>query len=97
MEVHLKYLIGIGGVLLLQAAISYATILAGTGNGSFVGLGAMLFALYGIPITAIINLLLIRKQKKNPQRSNIKMLILVSSILPIVQLSLLIAQKVLDL
>jgi hypothetical protein len=94
---HLNYIVGIGGVLFVQLAISYVTILAGTGNGSFVGLGAMLFALYGIPITAIVNFLLIRKHRKSPKRSNIVLLIVVSSILPILQLALLTAQKVFDL
>lgn len=39
--------IGTGGVLLFQAAFSYAIILAGTGNGSFIGLGATLLPLLG--------------------------------------------------
>jgi hypothetical protein len=63
----LNYLVVVGGVLLVQAAISYATILAGTGNGSFVGLGAMLLALYGIPATAILNFLLLRRHRRNPK------------------------------
>ncbi|MDX1914360.1 MAG: hypothetical protein SFU55_02150 [Methylophilus sp.] len=93
----MNYLVGVGGVLLIQTAISYATILAGTGNGSFVGLGAMLFALFGIPGTAITNFLIIQTHRKNPKQSNITMLMIISSILPILQLTLLIAQKVFDL
>ena len=93
----MNYTVGVGGVLLLQLAISYATVLAGTGNGSFVGLGAMIFALYGIPATAIANFALVRRQRKNPQRSNVVLLILISSVLPIVQLALLIAQMVFNL
>jgi hypothetical protein len=93
----LNYKVGIGAVLLVQAVISYATILAGTGNGSFVGLGAMLFALFGMPVTAITNFFIIRGHRKNPKRSNIISLIVISSILPILQIALLIAQKVFDL
>ncbi|MGV3581148.1 MAG: hypothetical protein ACO1N8_02470 [Methylophilus sp.] len=93
----MNYMVGIGVVLLIQIAISCVTIFAGTGNGSFVGLGAMLFALYGIPSTAIINFLLIRKHRNNPKRSNVVWLILISSILPVIQLALLIAQITLDL
>lgn len=93
----LIYVVGVGGVLLVQLAISYATILAGTGNGSFVGLGAMLLALYGIPITAIVNFLLMRKQRSSPSRSNVVWVVCISSALPLLQLALLIAQKVLDL
>lgn len=94
---YLKYLVGVGGVLLVQVAISYATILAGTGNGSFVGLGAMLLALYGIPATAVTNFLLLRKQPSNAKRSNGVSIIVISSMLPILQLALLIAQKAFDL
>lgn len=36
-----------GGVLLFQEDVSYAIILAGTGNGSFIGLGATLLPLLG--------------------------------------------------
>jgi len=93
----MNYLVGIGGVLLVQVAISLATILAGTGNGSFVGLGAMLFAIYGIPGTAIINFLIIRSYRANPRRSKIRWLVVISSILPLLQLALLIAQITLDL
>jgi hypothetical protein len=93
----LKYIVGVGGVLLLQVAISYATILAGTGNGSFVGLGAMLLALYGIPATAILNFLLLRKPRRNPERSYVGWVIVISSVLPVLQVGLLIAQKALDL
>lgn len=94
---YLKYFVGVGGVLLVQAAISYAIILAGTGNGSFVGLGAMLLALYGIPATAVTNFLLLRKPPSNAKRSNGLSLIVISSVLPILQLALLIAQKAFDL
>jgi hypothetical protein len=93
----LRYVFGIGGVLLVQVAISYATILAGTGNGSFVGLGAMLLALYGIPATAILNFLLLRKPRRNPERSYVGWVIVISSVLPVLQVGLLIAQKTLDL
>jgi hypothetical protein len=93
----LNYLVVVGGVLLVQAAISYATILAGTGNGSFVGLGAMILALYGIPATAILNFFLLRNQRRNPKRSNVLWVIVISSVLPVLQLALLIAQKALDL
>lgn len=93
----MNYLVGIGGVVLVQAAISLAIILAGTGNGSFVGLGAMLLALYGIPGTAIINFLIIRQYRKSPTRSSPVSLVVISSVLPVLQLALLIAQQVLDL
>ena len=48
----MSYLLGVGGVVILQMGFTYAIILASTGNGSFVGLGAMLFAVLGIPLIA---------------------------------------------
>lgn len=93
----MNYKIGVGVVLLLQLAISYATILAGTGNGSFVGLGAMLFGIFGIPATALTNFLIIRQHRKTPKPSYVKSLILVSCILPFLQIGLLIAQLTFDL
>jgi hypothetical protein len=93
----MNYAVGVGSVLLAQLAISYAIILATTGGGSFVALGAMLFAVYGIPATAIANFALVRRHRKNPQRSNVVLLILISCVLPIVQLALLIAQMAFNL
>lgn len=93
----MNYKFGIGLVLLVQIAISALTIFAGTGNGSFVGLGAMLFAIYGIPITLIINFIIIRKHKKFPKKSNIITVSIISSALPCLQLALLLAQTMFDL
>jgi hypothetical protein len=91
------YLICVGGVLLVQLAISYAVILAGTGNGSFVGLGAMLFALFGLPLTAIMVFILLRSQRQNPKPIHRVWLGISASALPLLQLLLLIAQKTFDL
>ena len=93
----MNYPIGLGLVLLLQLLVTGITVLAGTGNGSFVGLGAMLFALFGIPATLLLNFLLIRAQRKEPQRSNVVLVVLISSALPVLQLALLFAQLAFDL
>lgn len=93
----MNFKIGIGAVLLLQIAISGLTIFAGTGNGSFVGLGAMLLAIYGIPITLATNFFIIRNHKKYPRKSNITAIVTISSILPCLQLALFFAQILLDL
>ena len=90
----MSYFIGVGGVILFQAAFSYAMILAGTGNGSFVGLGAMLMAVLGIPITAIANLVIIRSHRKNPATRYIGRLLLLALALPMAQLALLILVSV---
>jgi hypothetical protein len=86
----LPYLVIAGGVLLFQLAFSYALILATTGGGSFVALGVMLLAVLGIPLTALINILLIRSRRSNPERPYVGRLLLVSLALPLVQLALLI-------
>jgi Na+/proline symporter len=93
----MNYKTGLGLVLLIQIVISALTIFAGTGNGSFVGLGAMLLAIYGIPITLIINFFIIRKHKKNPKKSDITTVSIVSSVLPCLQLALFFAQIIFDL
>lgn len=93
----MNYFLGTGGVLLLQAAFSYAIVLAGTGNGSFVGLGAMLFALVGIPVTAIATLVLIRNHRRNPAEGYLGRLLLVALALPAAQLALLVLVSVFDL
>lgn len=91
---RLSYLFGLGGVLLLQVGFSFAIILATSGGGSFVGLGAMLLAVLGIPLTALINFFLIRSNRKNPAFPYVLRLALVSLALPTAQLALMILVSV---
>ncbi len=86
----MSYLFGVGGVLLLQIGFSYAIILAGSGNGSFVGLGAMLLAVPGIPLTALINFLIVRSSRNRPASAYLVRLSLISLVLPATQLALLV-------
>lgn len=97
LECFVTYLLGIGGVLLLQIGFSFAIILAASGGGSFVGLGAMLLAVLGIPLTALVNLLLIRANRRNPASPYVLRLALVSLALPAAQLTLMILVSVLRL
>jgi hypothetical protein len=90
----LRYLYGVGGVILLQVGLSLAIILATSGGGSFVGLGAMLLAVLGIPTTALINFLVIRANRNNPESSYILRLALISLALPAAQLALMILVSV---
>ena len=90
----MSYLFGVGGVILLQVGFSLAIILATSGGGSFVGLGAMLLAVLGIPLTALINFLLIRSNRKNPASPYVLRLALVSLALPAAQLALMILVSV---
>ena len=89
----MNYFSGIGGIFLLQAAVSYAVILAGTGNGSFVGLGAMLFAIFGLPTTAVLNFVFIREHRMAPDKPYLLRIVLFSSVLPVLQIALLAAVK----
>lgn len=93
----MSYLVGILGVLLLQVGFSFAIILATSGGGSFVGLGALLLAVLGIPFTTLINLLLIRSSRKDPASPYLLRLTLVSLALPTAQLALMILVSVLRL
>lgn len=90
----MTYLVGIGGVLLLQVGFSFAIILATSGGGSFVGLGAMLLAVLGIPLTALVNFLLIRSNRTNPASPYVLRLTLISLALPAAQLTLMILVSV---
>ncbi len=85
----MRYLLGVGGVLLLQAGLSLAIIRATAGGGSFVGLGAMLLAVPGIPLTALVNALLIRSSRKEPAAACARRVVLASLALPALQLALL--------
>ena len=88
-EFSLSYLVGVGGVLLFQVGLSYAIILASRGNGSFVGLGAVSLAVLGVPLTALVNVLLIHSHRKNPASRYVGRLLLISLALPVAQLALL--------
>ena len=65
--------------------------------GHYLSLGAMLFALFGLPLTAIVIFLLFRSQRQNPERIHRIWIAISAAALPVLQLLLLIAQKTLDL
>jgi hypothetical protein len=90
----MKYLLCLGLPLLLQALLTLIFSQAGSG-GSFVGLGAMLFAAIGIPLTLIINFALIRAYPALGTMTHFSRSFLIGLILPALQLALLIAASVL--
>jgi hypothetical protein len=75
----------------LQAAITYAIVSLSSGSGSFVGLGALLFAMIGIPATAIVNFSQIKARPAATRSAHFVRSLLVSLVLPLAQLGLLIA------
>jgi hypothetical protein len=86
----MRYLLGVLGILLLQVGFTFAVISVTSGGGSFVGLGAMLLAILGIPLTALINVLLVRAHRRSRASHFPLRLALVSLALPAAQLTLLI-------
>lgn len=90
----MRYLLGLGLVALFQVGFSFAIILATRGGGSFVGLGAMLLAVLGIPITALVNFLLIRANRQRQGSPYVLRLVFVSLLLPAAQLALMILVSV---
>lgn len=55
MQNFMRYVYSTVIPLLLQVLVVYIIIAMNTGNGSFLGLAAFLFAIPVIPITAIVN------------------------------------------
>lgn len=90
----MNYWIGVGGVALAQLLISSSVMLAGSGNGSFIGLAAMLLAVMGIPTTAFLNFIFIHESRKHPERKRALRVALISLIVPLLQLVLLVLVKV---
>jgi hypothetical protein len=90
----LKYLTNIVYLLLFQTAFTYAIVKAGTGGGSFVGLGALLFAVVGIPATAVVNVVLIRAYPAKSGLVHFGRSFMVAVVLPLAQLALLVAVSV---
>jgi hypothetical protein len=90
----LTYFFAVGVVALLQVGFSFVIFQATSGGGSFVGLGAMLFAAVGIPSTALVNFLLVRASRKNPESPYTLRVLVVSLLLPAAQLALMILVSV---
>jgi hypothetical protein len=89
----LKYLATIGLPLLFQAGFTWLIINAAPG-GSFVGLGALLFAGIGMPITVVLLFLQARAGSRRAVSGQILRLVLVTLALPLTQLGLLVLVSV---
>jgi hypothetical protein len=64
----MKYVIGCLIPALLQCLLVYFIVLANTGNGSFVGLGAFIIGIFAIPITAVLNAVMLYVRAEVPRR-----------------------------
>lgn len=89
----MKYLAGTGSALLLQVAVTLAVIMMTSGGGSFVGLIAFISAIYGIPATLIVNLLLTRITSQKPMKTHVIRSLLVGLVLPVLQVGIFAAVK----
>lgn len=79
--------------LMLQAVLTLIFSQAASG-GSFVGLGAMLMALVGMPLTLIINFALIRSGPAQSIAAHFNRSFLIGLILPGLQFGLLVAAAI---
>lgn len=89
----MKYLLCLGVPLLLQALLTLIFSQAASG-GSFVGLGAMLFAVVGVPLTLIVNFALIRSYPALGIVAHFNRSLLLGRILPGLQLALLVVAAI---
>jgi len=93
----MNYKVAIGIVFLIHMAFTAFTILLSSGDGSFVGLFSMILALYGTPMTLITNFFIIRAHRKHPKAFYISFLLMLSSIVPFLQIALFIAKQAFNL
>lgn len=89
----MKYLLCLGFPMLVQTMVTFIVSQASSG-GSFAGLGAMLFALLGVPLTLIINFVQIRSYPQAGLLAHFSRSFLLALILPALQIGLLIAVSV---
>jgi hypothetical protein len=89
----MTYLACLGVPLMLQVLLTLIFSQAAAG-GSFVGLGAMLFAAVGIPLTLIVNFALIRSSPAQGIVAHFNRSFLLGLILPGLQLALLLAVSI---
>lgn len=94
--VPVKYLLCLLFPAALQVMVTFLLSQAGP-SGGFAGLGALLFALVGIPLTMIINFVQIRANRGAGALALFGRSLLLAMILPAIQIALLIAVSVLRL
>lgn len=56
----MRYVMGVALPALVQTLIVYIVIQINTGNGSWLGLGALLLGMFAIPATGVVNALYIK-------------------------------------
>lgn len=92
----MKYLLCLLFPAVLQALLTFMLSQAGP-SGGFAGLGALLFALIGMPLTLIINFVQVRANRGAGTLALFGRALLLAMVLPAVQIALLIAVSALRL
>lgn len=87
----MRYLICVLLPVLLQALFVLIVVQANTGNGSWVGLGVFLIAIFAIPGTAIVNALYVRANPQLPVLNVINRCFLIALLVPLLMPLLLFA------
>ena len=85
----MRYILGVLIPIFLQSLFVYIVIEMNTGNGSWVGLGALLIGMFAIPATGLANFLYIRARKDLHVFSVIGPCLLMALIMPVIILFLL--------
>ena len=80
----MRYLIGVLIPLLLQTLFVFIVIEMNTGNGSWVGLGALLLGMFTIPATGVSNFIYIKSKKDEFNLAVIARCFLISLVLPFI-------------
>jgi hypothetical protein len=83
------YVAGVLVPIALQSLVVFITIQMNTGNGSWVGLGALLIGFVAIPVTALVNAIYIRANRETNSISAIARCYGIAAILPIIVVLLL--------
>ncbi len=85
----MRYIAGVLIPVVLQCLFVFIIIEMNTGNGSWIGLGALLIGMFAIPATAIINFLYIKTNKGRSTVSLMSRCFLIAIIAPVIILLLL--------
>jgi len=85
-----RYIIGVLIPVLLQSLFVFVVIEMNTGNGSWLGLAALILGLFAIPMTCLTNIFYIRARKDVATLSVIVPCFAIALIVPVILLFLLI-------
>ena len=83
------YVFGFLIPILLQSLFVFIVIEMNTGNGSWLGLGALLIGMFAIPATGIVNLLYIKSNKEQSSATVLMRCFLTAIIAPFLTVLLL--------